>query len=148
MLLTRIECRILDFAQKIPQRQTVIVEIVFNPRGRPTDQLNPRERKRTKPGSVLPTRLFQELPTSEHTLPDSAGPDKTVRKIQRTKPNTRGSGAGRSQHRTTTNSMQNQNTRRHSTTGRDPNGRQTPHTGWNPNRNPDARPNPNLNPDT
>ena len=148
MLLTRIGCRILDFAPTIPQRQTLTVEIVFNPRGRLTDQLSPREIERTKPGSAPPAKLFQELPTGEHTLPDSAGPDKTVRKIQRTKPNTRGRGAGRSQHGTATNSMQNQNTRRHSTAGRDLNGGQTPHTSWNLSGNPDTRPNPNLNPDT
>ena len=146
MLLTRIGC-LLDFTQMIPQRQTLTVEIVFNPRGRPTGQSSTRERERTKPGPAPPTRLFQELPTDEHTLPDSAGPDKTVRKIQRTKPNTRGRGAGRSQYRTTPNSMQNQNTRRHSATGHHPNAGKTPQTGWNLSGNPGARPNPSLNPD-
>ncbi|PUU79033.1 kinase-like domain-containing protein [Tuber borchii] len=137
-----------NFAQTIPQRQTLTVEMVFTPGGRPKGQLNTHERERIKPGPTPPTRLFQEFPTSEHTLTDSAGPDNTIRKIQRTKPNTRGGGAGRSQHHTTANSMKNQNSRRHSTAGQDPDYGQTPHTRWNPSGDPDARPNPNLNPDT
>ncbi|PUU79030.1 kinase-like domain-containing protein, partial [Tuber borchii] len=133
-----------NFAQTIPKRQTLTVEIVFTPGERPTGQLNTHERERTKPGPAPPTRLFREFPTSEHTPTDSAGPDKTIRKIQGAKPNTRSRGAGRSQHHTTTNSTKNQNTRRHSTAGRDPNDEKAPHTRRNPSRNPDARPNPNL----
>jgi len=109
---------------------------------------NIRERKCRKPAPPPPKILHQELPTGEPTLPDGAALDNTVRKIQRTKPNTRGRGAGRSQNRTTTNSIQNQNTRPYSKAGRDPNAGKTPHTSWKPSGNPDVSPNPSLNPYT
>ena len=143
VLLTRIGRQILDPPQVIPQRQTFAVEIVVNPPEGPMGQWNTLERKCRKPAPPAPTILHQELPTGKPTLPGGAGLDKNVRKSQRTKPNTRGSGAGRNQNRTATNSMRNQNTRRRSTIGQDPNAGQA---SWNLRGNLDAGQNPNPNP--
>ena len=143
LLLTRFGCQILDLSQAIPQHQTFTVEIVVNPPGRAMGQWNTRERKCRKPAPPPPTILRQALPTGELTLPGGAGLGKKVRKLQRTKPNTRGTGAGRKLNRTCTNSMPNQNTRRRSTTRQDPNCEQT---SWNPSENFDAGQNSNPNP--
>ena len=137
VLLTRIGCQILDLSQAIPQRQAFTVEIVVNPRGRPVDQWNTRERKcRKPPPSPLPapaTELYHGLPASKHTLPGRAGSIETVQRVQRRKPNTAGTRVGRSRNDTTINPMRNPNTWRNINRGQERDAKQTPSAGLNPN---------------
>jgi len=116
LLLMRIVCRILDLRQAVLKLPTPTVEIVFNPLERPMGQLNTRGRKCTKPPhSPSPppvTELYRQLPTSEPTLPGRAGSNETVRRVQRTKPNTARRRGDRNQDAPPSNPMRNPRTRR------------------------------------
>ena len=136
-LLMRIRCRTLDPPQAALQRSTHTVEIVSNPPETPMDQWNTRERKcRNPPPSPPPppaTELYHGLHASEHTLPGRAVSNETVRRIQRTKPNTAATRVGRSQNDPTINPMRNPNTWRKIHPGQERNVKKIPSAGSNTN---------------
>ena len=102
--LTGAECRILGHLQAIPESQTFIVEIVSHPSRRKIGAMEHMAKKTQKVTTFAPDETVSRITIGEPTLPCSTGSDKTVPKIQSTKPNTRSMRNGRNQN-ATMNSM-------------------------------------------
>ena len=131
-MLTGVGCRILDHLQVIPRRQTFMVEIISHPPRRQTEAMEHTPRKTRKARNSTLDETVSRITIGEPTLPCIPDSYKTVRKIQSTKRNTRGTGGGRNENVPTMNSIRRQNTAQNPKTAQGSNTRQTPIASRNP----------------
>lgn len=125
----------LGYLQAIPRRQTFTVEIISHTHPRQIGAMEHTAKKTPKVPTCVPDETASRITISQPTLPRSAGSDKTVPKIQSTKPTTRSTRNGRNQNATMMNSIRSLRTTRNPNTGQNPNSRSTIIAGRNPNWN-------------
>ena len=125
----------LGYLQAIPRRQTFTVEIISHTPPRQIGAMEQTARRTQKVPTSAPDETASRITIDQPTLPRSTGSDKTVPKIQSTKPTTRSTRNSRNQNTTTMNSMRSPRTTRNSSTGQNPNSRSTLIAGRNPSWN-------------
>ena len=125
----------LGYLQAIPRRQTFTVEIISHTPPRQIGAMEHTPKKTPKVPTSVPDETASRITIDQPTLSRSTGSDKTVPKIQSTKPATRSARNSRNQNAPTMNSMRSPRTTRNSNIGQNPNSRPTLIAGRNPSWN-------------